>query len=104
LDCLILKINLPENGVHVPHLLGYLSRNLISADRVLVWSFAIPEIIAQKYERERDEEPETEQRQHGCKWYGSAAVFAPNEKIEEKAHRENDSGVKHCSLSNIIRD
>jgi hypothetical protein len=71
---------------------------------VLVWSFAVPEIIAQKYERERDEEPETEQRQHGCKWYGSAAVFAPNEKIEEKAHRENDSGVKHCSLSNIIRD
>ena len=100
----IFKINLPKNGVHVPHLLGYLSRDLIGADRVLIWSFAVSKIIAQKYEWERDEEPKTEQRQHGSKWYGSAAVFAPNEKIEEEAHRENDSGVKHCSLSNTKRD
>ena len=50
----IFKINLPKNGVHVPHLLGYLSRDLIGADRVLIWSFELSKIIAQKYEWERD--------------------------------------------------
>ena len=80
-------------------MLGYLSTDLIGADGVLVWSFAVAEIVAQKYERERDEEPETQHAQHGSQWYDFAAVFGPNENIEDNATRRNDCGVKHSSLS-----
>lgn len=56
--------------------------------------------IAEIHQRQGNAEPETQQRQHGCKRNRSRAVLSPNEEVQEEAGAKYNSRIQSCSLQN----
>ncbi len=91
-------INLRDNRIHVPHLLWYLTRNLIGAYRVLIWLFPEPKIKSAKNEWKRNPKPHTEQSKHGGEWYCSRGVLPPYEAVEKEPNTKHNTWEEDSSL------
>mmetsp|Transcript_27966 Transcript_27966/g.65311 ORF Transcript_27966/g.65311 Transcript_27966/m.65311 type:complete len:466 (-) Transcript_27966:756-2153(-) len=76
-----------EGGLHVPHLLGHLARDLIDAHGHLERLASVAEVGAEEDERHRDAEPEDEQRAQRAEGDGARRLLSPDDEVE---HEEDD--------------
>ena len=72
----------------------YLSGYLIGPDWVLIGLFSVPKIVPQEHQRQGDTKPHSPHRQHGDEGDGTAGVFAPDEKVDEKSDTKHEARIE----------
>ena len=93
----------------VPHLLRYLSWNLVGSHRMLIRLLPEPKVKSSKGEREGDTKPHAHQDEHGREGNSSRGVHSPDEEVEEESGTKYNSrekrgcleiekNVKNCSI------
>ena len=93
-DKLLQCQNVRKERVKVPHLLRYLSWNLVGSHRVLIRLLPESKVKSSKGEREGDTKPHTDQDEHRRKGYGSRRMHPPDEKVEEESSTKYNCGEK----------
>mmetsp|Transcript_17586 Transcript_17586/g.51086 ORF Transcript_17586/g.51086 Transcript_17586/m.51086 type:complete len:325 (+) Transcript_17586:762-1736(+) len=83
-----------ECGPHVPHLLGYLARDLVGAHGELGGLALVAEVGAQEDEGRGDAEPEQEQGHEGSEGHRARGRLSPDEKVEHEENHEHHAGVE----------
>ena len=76
--------------MHVPHLCGNLSRDLVGSHRMLVGLFSVSEEISEEYQGQGDSKPHGDYSNDCHEGDGSAGVFAPDKKIDEESDSKNN--------------
>lgn len=89
---------LRKDWLKIPHLIWYLTRNLIGPHWVLIRLFSKSKVEAREYQRERNTKPQTEEGQHGGERDSSRWVFPPDEEVKEEPQPKHHTRVQRRRL------